>query len=93
MLIIKSAENGIRTHAGDCPPDLKSGSLPGFDISANVKKNNNYKVNYYYDSNNIYSFLYGYVLSSISILTLSGTFTFITCLIALSSASIPTRRL
>lgn len=40
MKIIKmiSAENGIRTHAGDCPPDLKSGSLPGFDISANKKK-------------------------------------------------------
>ena len=32
------AENGIRTHAGKRPPDLKSGSLPGFDISANKKK-------------------------------------------------------
>lgn len=37
--------------------------------------------------------VYDYALSSISILTLSGTLTFITCLIALSSASIPTRRL
>lgn len=50
-----SAENGIRTHAGDCPPDLKSGSLPGFDISA-------YKKSLYYKSitisfcNRIYSF-------------------------------------
>lgn len=33
-----SAENGIRTHAGDCPPDLKSGALPGFAISAYYKK-------------------------------------------------------
>jgi len=37
--------------------------------------------------------VFDYALSSISILTLSGTLTFITCLIALSSASIPTRRL
>lgn len=35
---INSAENGIRTHAGDCPPDLKSGALPGFAISAYVLK-------------------------------------------------------
>lgn len=28
------AENGIRTHAGESPPDLKSGALPGFAISA-----------------------------------------------------------
>ena len=85
------AENGIRTHAGNCPPDLKSGALPGFAISACEKKLTNTNLLLYMIV--MIYIVFDYALSSISILTLSGTLTFITCLIALSSASIPTRRL
>ena len=38
MIKSYSAENGIRTHEGEGPPDLKSGALPGFAISAFKKK-------------------------------------------------------